>query len=66
MGREPVDALTWHQVRPCEVGGCVEVAVTGEDVLVRTTVSPDELITLTREEWTAFLASAKEGDFDHL
>jgi hypothetical protein len=66
VGREPAEALTWHQGRPCHEGGCVEIAVTGEDVLVRTTVFPDAPIRLTRDEWSAFLASAKEGHFDHL
>jgi hypothetical protein len=44
----------------------VEVAVTGEEVLMRTTASPDAVIRLAPDEWTAFLASAKEGHFDHL
>ena len=66
MGREPVDALTWHQRGPCEGGACVEVAVAGEEVLMRTTASPGAVIRLARDEWTAFLASAKEGHFDHL
>ena len=66
MGHEPADVLTWHKGRPCDGGACVEVATAGEEVLVRTTVSPDAPIRLTRDEWAAFLASAKEGHFDHL
>jgi hypothetical protein len=66
VGREPAGALRWHKGRPCDGGACVEVAVTGEEILVRTTVSPDAPIRLTRDEWSAFLASAKQGHFDHL
>ena len=66
MGQEPADTLTWHKGRPCDGGTCVEVAVAGEEVLVRTTVSPDAPIRLTRAEWSAFLAGAKEGHFDHM
>jgi Domain of unknown function (DUF397) len=66
VGHESAGELMWHKGKPCESGACVEVAVTGEDVLVRTTVSPDAPIRLTRGEWSAFLASAKEGHFDHL
>jgi Domain of unknown function (DUF397) len=65
VGRESAGALRWHK-GPCEGGACVEVAVAGEEVLVRTTVSPDAPIRLTWDEWSAFLASAKEGHFDHL
>ncbi len=58
--------LTWHTGSQCDDGSCVEIAVTGEDVLVRSSLSPDVLLTLTRDEWAVFLASAKEGYFDHL
>lgn len=66
VGHEPADALTWRKGRPCDGGTCVEVAAEGEEILVRTTVSPDAPIRLTRDEWSAFLASAKEGHFDQL
>jgi hypothetical protein len=44
----------------------VEVAVAGEEVLLRSTVSPGVLVALSRSEWREFLAGAKEGLFDHL
>jgi hypothetical protein len=40
--------------------------VAGEEVLMRTTAAPDAVIRLARDEWSAFLVSAKEGHFDHL
>jgi hypothetical protein len=64
VGYGPVDGLMWHKGRPCDHGGCVEVAVTSGDVLVRSSVNPGLLISLSRDEWLEFLASAKEGWFD--
>jgi hypothetical protein len=60
------DNLPWHRGRPCDGGGCVEIAVVGEDVLVRSSVAQGLLISLSRDEWREFLASAKDGWFDHL
>lgn len=61
-----LERLTWHKGRPCEPDMCVEVAVTGDEVLVRSSLSPASRITLTRDEWRDFLAGAKDGLFDHL
>ena len=45
---------------------CVEVADSGgEHVLVRQSTDPDgPVLTFTRGEWDAFVAGAKDGDFD--
>jgi hypothetical protein len=45
---------------------CVEVATAGDEVLVRSSLSPASRITLTRDEWREFLAGAKDGLFDRL
>jgi hypothetical protein len=59
--------LTWHSGRPCDSGACVEAAATGEAVLVRSTSDPDGgRLTLSPQEWAAFVASVKEGLFDSL
>jgi hypothetical protein len=44
----------------------VEIAAAGDEVLVRSTLSPEMPLTLTRDEWREFLAGAKEGLFDDL
>jgi hypothetical protein len=44
----------------------VEIALASDKVLVRSSLSPAILLTLTRDEWRDFLAGAKEGLFDHL
>lgn len=45
---------------------CVEIATTGKEVLVRSSVSPQVLLTLSRGEWRNFLADAKKGLFDQV
>ena len=66
VGNGIADELMWHRGRPCDTGQCVEIAVADGEVLVRSSVHPGLLISLTRDEWREFLASAKEGWFDHL
>lgn len=65
VGQEPAaDPLTWH--RSCESGACVEIAVRGEVMMIRSSTARDAVITLTRAEWLEFLAGAKKGLFDRL
>ena len=65
VGQKPApDQLTWH--RRCENGACVEIAVQGEAVMVRSSTAPEAMITLTRAEWREFLTEARQGLFDSL
>jgi hypothetical protein len=58
--------LVWHRGK-CDGGACVEVAMTGDAVMVRSSAHPDGTpVTLSRDEWEAFLAGVKEGAFDLL
>ena len=66
MGLDPAGELRWYRGRPCDHAACVEVAVAGENVLLRSTVSPGVLLTLSGGEWREFLAGAKDGLFDHI
>ncbi|EIE98508.1 DUF397 domain-containing protein [Saccharomonospora glauca] len=49
-------------------GNCVEFATTSDgtgDVLIRHSKRPDDtVIRYTAAEWSAFLAGAKDGEFD--
>lgn len=60
--------LLWRWfTSPCEAGSCVEVASTGDGVAIRD--SKDQagpILRFTQDEWVAFLAGAKAGEFDHL
>ena len=49
----------------CSHGGCVEVGRTPEGaVLVRDTKDRVQQLAFTDEEWTAFVAGVKAGEFD--
>ena len=56
--------LVWYRAR-CDSGACVEVAATGDTVIVRSSAKQGEApVKLSREEWQEFLAGVKEGTFD--
>jgi predicted secreted Zn-dependent protease len=57
--------LVWHRGIGCDGGACVEVATTGDTVMVRRSAQPDGTpVTLSRDEWQEFLAGVKEGALD--
>jgi predicted secreted Zn-dependent protease len=69
MSENPVASadLDWRISRTCDSGACVGVARQGESVLIKNTSDPEASISFfSREEWTAFLAGVKLGDFDGL
>lgn len=61
----PAGELTWQRVS-CEGGACLEVAASNEVVMMRTSMAPDTIVRLSRDEWRQFLTSAKDGLFDRL
>jgi Domain of unknown function (DUF397) len=66
VNHHPADGLAWHKGKPCDGGTCVEVAVQEKDVLLRSSVTPHVVLSLSHDEWQSFLAGAKAGAFDHL
>lgn len=57
----------WKTARKSGGGNCVEVRMVGqaEAFQVRDSRNPDaDILTFTRAEWEAFLAGAKDGEFD--
>jgi len=55
----------WVKSSYCSSGGCVEVALAGDLVLVRDSknvASPQ--LEYRRDEWAAFVAGVKHGEFD--
>lgn len=57
----------WRISRQCESGACVAVARQGEFVLIGNTSDPEAPVSrFTRQEWIAFVAGVKFGDFDDL
>lgn len=61
----PGDELVWYQDMRCESGACVEVAVDGDTVLLRSSKNQRAApVALSRDEWREFLAGAKDGIYD--
>jgi Domain of unknown function (DUF397) len=54
----------WRRPRACANTECVEVAALAGEVAVRSSQSPDVILTFTKAEWREFLLGAKAGDFD--
>jgi hypothetical protein len=54
----------WRRSGRCSTGSCVEVAKVGTGFLVRDSKDPDSAhLSFTGEEWDAFVAGVKAGDF---
>jgi hypothetical protein len=57
--------ISWQRSSFCEGGSCTDVALTAGDVLVRDGKDPDgAVLRFSREEWAAFVAGVKAGEFD--
>ena len=55
--------LTWYESKRCADGQCVQVARAANEVLVRNSQRPDEVTRFTIDEWEAFTAGIRAGDF---
>jgi hypothetical protein len=57
--------VSWWKSTRSGTGNCVEVANAGGNLLVRNSKHPDgPILAFTKAEWRAFLAGAKDGEFD--
>lgn len=59
------DEIIWHKSTASgPAGNCVEVAVVGDSVLVRSSRDPlGSVLSFSRQEWAAFLAGVNNGEF---
>lgn len=55
--------LPWRRSKRCSDSACVEMALVGDHVLVRSSDRPHETVRFTKAEWTAFVAGVQDGDF---
>jgi len=61
------EGFSWRVSRACDSGACVGVARQGEFVVIGNTSEPQAPVSrFTGEEWRAFIAGVKQGDFDDL
>ena len=55
----------WRKSSASETGGCVEVALMEQSVVVRDSKDPSgPMLTFSLPEWVAFLAGVRNGEFD--
>jgi hypothetical protein len=55
----------WRKSRHSGINGCVEVAVVDRVIAVRDSKDRDgSVLVFTADEWTAFLAGVRSGEFD--
>lgn len=55
----------WTKSSFSAASGCVQVRTNGELIQVRDSKNPDEgELTYNQQEWAAFLAGVKAGEFD--
>jgi Domain of unknown function (DUF397) len=59
--------LTWRKSSYSAANGCVEVASLGDQIAVRDSKDRSgPLLVFSRMEWEAFLAGARDGQFDEI
>jgi hypothetical protein len=60
-----MSSYSWRRSTKCSANGCVEVAVEGDIVAVRDSKQSDGAVLLyDTDEWQAFIAGVKAGEFD--
>ncbi|MBX6749329.1 MAG: DUF397 domain-containing protein [Micromonosporaceae bacterium] len=57
-------SIAWVKSRRCEASACVEVAYSGDEVLVRNSTNEASVLRFTKVEWVAFIGGVRDGDFD--
>ena len=58
-------SLHWRTATCADIH-CLEVARSGDRVLLRTTTDPDVTVRLTAQEWATFVDGVKRGELDSL
>jgi hypothetical protein len=59
------ETAIWHRSSLCDAGSCVEVAQVDDDVVVRDSKHPaGPILRFTADEWNAFLAGVRGGEFE--
>ncbi|WP_155386441.1 DUF397 domain-containing protein [Catellatospora paridis] len=57
-------SVSWRRSTRCESGACVEVAQLGPDVGLRDSKDPQgPVLRFSRQEFAAFIAGLRAGDF---
>lgn len=54
----------WRRSTFCNWGNCVEVAPHPDGATIRNSTRPDVTLAFSVDEWAAFLAGVRAGEFD--
>ena len=55
----------WWKSSYSSIGGCVEVAMQGDEVAVRDSKDPEgPVLEFSRSEWATFLEGIRDGEFN--
>ena len=58
-------SIQWRRSSRCETGACVEVARVHSMIAIRDSKAVDgPVLTFSPQEWAAFVAGVRNGDFD--
>jgi hypothetical protein len=61
------DGLSWRRAQRCDAANCIEVAASGDSIVIRDSKSAQgPVLTYDRAEWETFVEGIKLGDFDSL
>ena len=63
MGESVERSLIWLSSGVCADSACLQVALSGDQVLIRSSLRPDEVTSVTRAEWEAFRAGVEKEEF---
>ena len=55
--------LTWQRSRLCASTNCVEVALDGDVIHLRSSRAPDKIIELDHSEWAVLKAALRDDEF---
>jgi hypothetical protein len=59
------DGLSWRRAQRCNAANCVEVAASGDAIVVRDSKSPQgPVLAYGRNQWATFVEGMKRGAFD--
>jgi hypothetical protein len=53
----------WYKSGFCQNGECAEIAVQGEEILLRSSREPERVVYLAAAEWQALVKGIQAGEF---
>ncbi|MFF2042256.1 DUF397 domain-containing protein [Kitasatospora sp. NPDC058170] len=60
-----MEQLSWIRPTACaNANNCPEVAITADTVYLRSSLQPDAIAQLTRDEWRSLLSGVRNSEFD--